>query len=103
MPIQPKTVTYAAITILVPQTSASKLKDRSSRVLKQPLVRDQQSVGSEMKNLTYDLGYDNVLLGQGYHRLLGTVMDWYGSMVEWPLERDKPEDGNRASSRNVVF
>jgi hypothetical protein len=56
-----------------------------------------------MKNLTYDLGYDNVLLGQGYHRLLGTVMDWYGSMVEWPLERDKPEDGNRASSRNVVF
>jgi hypothetical protein len=37
---------------------------------------------SEMKPLTYDLGYDNVLLGQGYRILHAAVIDEYGAMVE---------------------
>jgi hypothetical protein len=39
-----------------------------------PLLRDQPSAGSEMKPLTLDGGYNNVLLGQGCHTPLGDDM-----------------------------
>jgi hypothetical protein len=34
------------------------------------------------KPLTEDRGYDNMLLGQGYHTPRGAVIDEYGAMVE---------------------
>jgi hypothetical protein len=46
------------------------------------LPRDQPGAGSEMKPLTYDRGYDNVLLGQGYRTPRGAVIDEYGAVVE---------------------
>jgi hypothetical protein len=35
-----------------------------------------------MKPLTYDRGYDNVLLGQGYSMSQGAMINGYGAMVE---------------------
>jgi hypothetical protein len=35
-----------------------------------------------MRPLTCDQGYESVLLGQGYHISLGTVIDEYGAVVE---------------------
>jgi hypothetical protein len=40
------------------------------------------SLGSEMKPLTHYLGFENVLLGQGYRTPHGAVTDEYGAMVE---------------------
>jgi hypothetical protein len=39
------------------------------------LLRDQPSARVEMKPLTYDRGYDNVLLGQHYRTPRGAVID----------------------------
>jgi hypothetical protein len=46
------------------------------------LLRDQPTTVSEMKPLTLDREYDNVLLGQGYRTPHGAVIDEYGAMVE---------------------
>lgn len=35
-----------------------------------------------MKHLTYDGGYDNLLLGQGCRTPHGAVIDEYGAVVE---------------------
>jgi hypothetical protein len=37
---------------------------------------------SEMKPLTEDRGYNNMLLGQGYRTRHGAVINEYGAMVE---------------------
>jgi hypothetical protein len=42
-----------------------------------------------MKPLTYDRGYDNVLLGQGYRTPRGAVMDEYGAVVELLAEQNQ--------------
>jgi hypothetical protein len=42
----------------------------------------ETSQGSQLKFLTYDRGYDNALLGQGYRTPRGAVIDGYGDMVE---------------------
>jgi hypothetical protein len=49
---------------------------------KTTLLRNRPSVELEMKSLTYDRGYDNVLLGQVYRTPRGAVVDEYGAMVE---------------------
>jgi hypothetical protein len=36
-----------------------------------------------MKRLTYDRGYDNVLLGQGYRTPRGAVIDENGAVEQW--------------------
>jgi hypothetical protein len=49
---------------------------------KLPLLRYQPSAGSKMKPLTQNRGYCNVLLGQGYYRTHGAVINEYGVMGE---------------------
>jgi hypothetical protein len=46
---------------------------------KLPLLRDQPS------DKTWDRGYDNVLLGQGYRTPRGAVIDEYGATMGWWL------------------
>jgi hypothetical protein len=49
---------------------------------KPPSLRDQSSVGSEMKPLTHDRRYDNMLLGQGYRTPHGAMIDEYGTIMQ---------------------
>jgi hypothetical protein len=42
--------------------------------VKLPLLPDQPSVGSEMKPLNWDRGYDNVLLDHSYRTPGGAVI-----------------------------
>lgn len=55
------------------------------RFIKLPLVQYVLSDKSEIKSLTQDWGYGNMLLCQGYDTLHGLVADEYGARVEWWL------------------
>jgi hypothetical protein len=51
--------------------------------LKKKLPYSETSqVPGQMEPLTEDQGYDNVLLGQGYRKPRGVVIDEYGATVE---------------------
>jgi hypothetical protein len=59
---------------------------------------NQPSARSEMKPLTEDWGYDNVLLGQDYRIPHGMVIDEYGAMVEWWLARENQRSQRKTGS-----
>lgn len=48
---------------------------------KLPLLRDQPSIGTEIKLLTWDRWYNDVLLGQGYRTHRGAMVDEHGAKV----------------------
>jgi hypothetical protein len=47
-----------------------------------PFLQDQPSARREIKNLTYDWGYANMQLGQGYCTPHGAVIDEYITVLE---------------------
>jgi hypothetical protein len=56
-----------------------------------------------MKPLTYDRGYDNVLLGQGYRTPRGAVIDEYGAVVEWWLAGETDELGEKPTTDHFIY
>jgi hypothetical protein len=52
----------------------------------------------DMKTLSWDRGYDNVLLGQDYRTPHGAVADGYGAMAERRLAAE-----NRSTRTKACF